>query len=101
MIRIVSVALVAEMSVRDARRRKSRRNKDVAGGCHSRSSRQRPFASLAPAAMCEIKNPSCDPAFAIRTNVSAGITVRVAPARSDTCFLASQVRRDLSESFDG
>jgi hypothetical protein len=39
--------------------------------------------------MCEVKNPFCDPAFAIRTNVSPDNTVRV--ARSDTRFLALQV----------
>ena len=41
--------------------------------------------------MCEMKNPFCDLAFAIRTNVSPDISVRVALARSDACFLASQV----------
>jgi len=41
--------------------------------------------------MCEMKNPFCDLAFAIRTNVSPDISVRVALARSGTCFLASQV----------
>ena len=41
--------------------------------------------------MCETKNPFCDPAFAIRTNVSPDHTTCVALARSDTCFLASQV----------
>jgi hypothetical protein len=44
--------------------------------------------------MCEAKNPSCEPAFAIRTNVFSDIAVSVAIGRSDTCVLASQAAEE-------